>query len=153
LPQIVGAFFPSHQNPKGTSSTVYKRGLVNRPTETEALIQDAAVERFAQAKFAERFSDLTEEQKDALTGNLQRFGCRIGRHTLQPPIPRDRDRLESAHAFLVGAVRWHQQAIQAQLACIPIAYKRLPFLVVQSANAICDDSSRPKHPVSIDSQR
>jgi hypothetical protein len=53
---------------------------------------------------------------------------RLARGTLQLPILGDRDRSKSAHAFVVGAVRWHQQAIRARLICIPIAYNRLPFL-------------------------
>ncbi len=54
---------------------------------------------------------------------------RSARRTLRLPIPRVRDRSKSAHAFLVGAVQWRQQAIRAQLICIPIAYKGLSFLL------------------------
>jgi hypothetical protein len=45
---------------------------------------------------------------------------RSARRMPQLPIPRVRVRLKSARAFLVGAVRWHQQVNRAQPACIPI---------------------------------
>jgi len=73
---------------------------------------------------------------------------RFARRTLQLPIPHDRDRSKSAHAFLVDAVRWHQRSIRAQLTCIPIAYNCLHFSPVRSyvpslPNLICNGSFRP----------
>jgi hypothetical protein len=62
---------------------------------------------------------------------------RFARHTPRPPTRRARDRSKSAHAFFVGAVRWHQQAIRVRPTYIPIAYNAYHFshqLRVKCAN-------------------